>query len=140
MYDFTWEHAVRRRSGLAAIAGLGSAEGSSDANGTERHHRIRIYEAGFQLRQYVVGSFDHGMQVGAEALYVHADGDKSREIYWSGFAVGPFVGYKKSFHAGLTFDVQFGAAYHLRPAGYRDFDGRDRALDPLLNLNLGWAF
>lgn len=104
---------------------------------------LTVWEAGAQLRWYALGSFRHGLQLGAELLYVHASGDlllSDDEATASGAALGPFVGYKYAANFGLTVDVQAGAQY-LAVAGDDEMDeDADSGVIPLLNLNVGWSF
>ena len=149
MVEMTGEYAINRKLGAALIGGYGQAtleRGDEDTNDVVEDD-VTIYEAGAQVRYYLVGSFDHGMQVGAEAFYMRidgfSDGDVSGEA--SGFGVGPFIGYKKTARFGLTFDMQVGYQYFAAQATARDEDGNSSdgsATDSglLLNLNLGWAF
>lgn len=62
---------------------------------------------------YVLGDFEHGMQLGAEAIYLYLDGDgtSSIQVSGAGFALGPFVGYKTATNIGFTFDAQLGVEY-----------------------------
>ncbi|HEU4409017.1 MAG TPA: hypothetical protein VFS43_27405 [Polyangiaceae bacterium] len=109
-----------------------------------------MFELGGQVVGYPTSTFDKGLQLGAEILYV---GVKTQDSVGSvratgaadGLAVGPFVGYKFVMREGLTLAVQGGVQYLVAQAEAEDASG-DRATAersaflPLLNVNLGWSF
>lgn len=136
--EATGEYRVSDRLGAALVLGYGEDVIFDD---------ITLWEAGAQLRWYALGSFAHGMQLGAElmALYGYArdDGDGTRDTA-SGLTVGPFAGYKYTAGVGLTVEVQAGAQYVAVRDGddMSDLDDEDdeSSFGPLVNLNLGWSF
>lgn len=133
VFEVTGEYRLQDKMGVAAIGGGGSVDGTT------------IIEAGAQFRYYVLGSFIHGAQVGAEAIFVHADAsDSNIEVTGQGFGLGPFVGYKIATNLGLTFDAQVGAQYVIATAdassGSAQASADDSDVIVLLNLNLGWSF
>lgn len=145
MVEVTGEYAVSRNLGIAAIGGYGTV-GLENADGSDAGS-VTLYEAGAQARYYVVGSFDHGMQIGAEALYIGAtgkSGDGQIDGTAEGIGVGPFIGYKKAARFGLTFDAQLGAQYFAARArssgGSSSAEAKSDGFGILLNLNLGWSF
>lgn len=110
-----------------------------------RTERFSAWEVGGHFNYYVVGSFEHGMQLGVEALYLKvATSDSSYRSAASatGLAVGPYVGYKLITGIGFTFEANLGAEYVVAQAATAD--GSATASDsrwiPLLNLNVGWSF
>jgi hypothetical protein len=113
--------------------------------------RARAYEAGLQLVFYPLGDFEHGMQLGAEALFVDAKGsvkptNGSAEIAYggSGLSTGAFLGYKVISKIGFTFNAQLGAAYTsvIAEASQKTVtvSAAQSGVNVLLNLNAGWAF
>lgn len=147
--EMTGEYAVNRSLGVALIAGYGqpTLETEDESTGDVTRHDVTVYEAGAQARYYLFGSFDHGMQVGGEVLYLSITGFEEDGVRGSasGFGIGPFIGYKKTARFGLTFDAQLGFQYFAAQAEASDNDGNSAEGDSsstgvLLNLNLGWAF
>lgn len=136
--EVTAEQRVDDVLSAAAIGGVGGFGGD-----------FWIWEVGAQLRYYALGSFDHGLQLGAELLYVHVSSDDVLDTGIGGkgvgLAVGPFVGYKYAADLGFTVDVQAGAQYMAIAAEAGDGAGAesedsDAGVIPLVNLNLGWSF
>jgi hypothetical protein len=142
----TGEFRVHKMMGLAAIAGAGTVKLDNVAPQPGLPTTAFVYELGTQFRVYPVGSFDHGMQLGVEAVYLHASaGNADVSGFASGFALGPFVGYKIISSGGFTFDGQLGVEFVAAKAQARDSGGTqatssDRSTIPLLNLNIGWSF
>jgi hypothetical protein len=133
MLEVTGEGRLADKVGVAGIVGFGSVGD------------LALFEAGAQGRYYVLGTFDHGMEVGGELLYVGASGEMDGvQASGSGLSAGPFLGYKFAARFGLTVDVQAGAAYTFVTAeasgGGEAASAEDSALSPLVNLQLGWSF
>ncbi len=132
--EVTTEFRVDDRVGAAVIGGFGRVDGD-----------FWVYEAGGQVRWYALGSFEHGLQLGGQLLYLHVS---SGDIDGTGIAgagnglsVGPFVGYKYTSSFGLTFDVQAGA--QVVAVNARADDGSSESaggVGPLVNANIGWSF
>jgi hypothetical protein len=119
--------------GVAAIAGAGRVDD------------ITVWEAGGQFNYYLIGSFDHGMQLGVEAMYLHADKTESGiAAAADGLAIGPYVGYKVAMNVGFTFNAQLGAqAAVLRgeaSSSTATAMTEQKDVFPLVNLNVGWSF
>jgi hypothetical protein len=131
--ELTGEARVHDQVGLAFIGGVGRY--------TDKNLGVSasVYEAGGQLRFYVLGDFRHGMQVGAEALYLHLS-DPNLSATGEGLAAGPFLGYKVMTDAGFTFDTQLGFEHlFVRGAsGSSTSSGETNIV--LLNANIGWSF
>lgn len=135
--EVTGELRASDKLGVAAIVGGGSI----DSGGTT----FKAWEAGGQVRYYLLGSFEHGMQLGAEVLYVGVSGDDIAGTKISGagagLAVGPFLGYKYTAGIGFTFDCQVGAEKVAIAADTSNGAHDDQqSVIPLLNLNVGWSF
>ena len=131
--ELTGELRAHDKLGVAFIGGVGRYTDSSV------NISAAVYELGAQLRFYPIGDFRHGMQLGAEVLYLHMS-QSNLSLRGEGVGVGPFFGYKVISDAGFTFDTQLGAQY----IGVRATDGNAAASDQefivLLNLNIGWSF
>src|SRR5690349_21050705 len=69
MAEVTTEIRVADKLGIAAVVGLGAFRDQAT------NMRVSLYEGGLSARYYVTGSFGTGVQIGAEALYVHAATD-----------------------------------------------------------------
>lgn len=133
LVELTGEGRVADKVGVAGIAGLGTTSG------------YRTWEVGAQGRYYVLGDFDHGMQVGAEVLALRLSGDVDGvDSSGSGVGAGLFLGYKIAARFGLTFDAQVGAQRYgvQASASSQGVSASEStaAISPLLNLNLGWSF
>ncbi len=148
--EVTGEMKLDDSMGAALILGYGQFTSTlqDGAGNVIREEQYAGYELGAQFRYYAVGDFDHGMQVGAEMLYVYIARDANDSIAASGegLAAGPFVGYKFAASFGLTFEAQLGFEYYLVQAEAEETttgqtaSAEDRAFIPLLNLNVGWSF
>jgi len=136
MAEVTVEARLAPRLGVAAIAGVGAIRD------TATDDRIRLFEAGASARYYVLGSFRHGLQLGAEALYVHADATTdATAVQAAGLGLAPFVGYKWTHRTGFTVDAQLGVTYLVaRAASDTGATAATRDVAPLLNLNVGYSF
>jgi len=137
------EFKVQDWFGLAAILGGGSIQGT----GTIADERLTVFELGAQALFYPVGDFDHGMQLGLEALFIHISGTFDSGALTgtgSGLAVGPLIGYKFAASWGLTVDIQGG--YQIAGIAASASDGTTTESDStvegvvLLNINAGWSF
>lgn len=132
--ELTAEARVHDKVGVAVIAGAGKYS-DPDVSGIS----ATVFEAGGQVRFYVVGDFRHGMQLGGELLYLHLYDDRIA-ISGEGLAVGPFIGYKIMVDAGFTFDAQVGFEHISARADGSGSTANDKSFIPLLNLNVGWSF
>lgn len=142
--EATAEYRGGPRLGLAAIGGVGSI--SVDV-GSDKS-RFFALELGGSVRYYALGSFQGGLQVGAEVLYVYLAVDDTTSSVSAtgasdGLSLGPFVGYKWIGRSGFTFDGQAGlaiAAYRAHASdGGSAASASDSSLYPLLNVNVGWS-
>ena len=120
--------------GVALIAGAGKY---SDPNVSGIS--ATVYEAGAQVRVYVIGDFRHGMQLGGELLYLHL-ADTRLSVAGQGVAVGPFLGYKIMIDAGFTIETQLGFEYITARASSGTATAGGKTVIPLLNVNVGWSF
>jgi len=145
--ELTGEVRLHKLMSIAAIAGYGSVK--LDYSGTPPSgapDRATVYEIGGQYRFYPIGGFDNGLQLGLEALYIHAGVENATASgVASGFAVGPFAGYKIITPVGFTFDGQLGVEFITGKAQAQNTSGQSASTSgkttiPLLNLNIGWSF
>jgi hypothetical protein len=142
--ELSAEVRLHERIGVAAIGGYGSVRPKDSST------RFDVWEVGGQLVGYPVGHFDHGMQLGIEALYAGVSGDDKSgntriAATASGFASGPFVGYKLATRSGFSFNLQGGISYLLVQAEASSSTGQSATADqtrvlPIVNANLGWSF
>jgi hypothetical protein len=135
--ELTGEYRALDKLGVAVVAGAGKV---SDSSGVTPISATAL-ELGAQARYYVLGDFRHGMQLGAELLYLHLS-DAHVSIDGEGVAVGPFVGYKFTADVGFTFDTQLGVEYVGARAMSSATGGSASGSRyiPLLNINVGWSF
>lgn len=139
------EYAVTRKVSAAAILAFGKVTMKDPT-----YDPANIYEVGAQGRFYPLGTFIHGMNVGAEVLWTKADitaksGNVSAAATASGLAVAPFVGYKIATNIGFTFDAHLGVRYYALQANATASTGDTASAKqsdsaPLLRLNIGWSF
>src|SRR5690554_1840919 len=73
VFEFTAEFKAHENWSFALIGGGGTTTVESEIMGDPT---VSVWEAGGQLRYYVFGDFDHGMQIGAEILYINLSNDK----------------------------------------------------------------
>ncbi len=134
--EVTAEVRVAPKLGIAAIAGAGSVR----VDDVDR--RIGVYEGGLSARYYVTGSFARGIQLGAEAIYLHAQttDDVMSSVRAEGLGLSPFAGYKWTHHAGFTLEGQLGVTYIAVRAKSDTASAEDRRVGPMLNLNVGYSF
>ena len=144
--EVTGEFAVTPKIGVAGIVGGGTLKLENSRG--ETVERLRAWEVGAHFNYYVIGSFDHGMQLGVEALYlkVARPDNNSDQISASGegLALGPYAGYKIIAGPGFTFEANLGFQYVAVRAQAENSTASATASDkrviPLLNLNIGWSF
>jgi len=132
---------VHRQAGVSLIGGYGAAdEEVKAADGTRSTASRTVWTAGAQGRYYGLGHFDHGLQIGFEALYTGVTGGASRgpitvSRAGEGLSLGPFIGYKITTLLGLTFEGQLG----IKRAGIAGPNSAMSQWVPLLNGNVGWS-
>lgn len=144
------EVALSEKVSVAGIVGFGSIPvtktlASSTTQDVSETEHYSAWEVGGHLNYYVVGSFEHGMQLGVEALYLKIstpDRSYRSAASASGLALGPYVGYKLITGVGFTFEANLGAEYVVAQASSTDGSSSASASKwiPLLNLNIGWSF
>ena len=147
--EVTGEVAVNEKLGVAGILGIGSVpltttRVAASGTSTDTEH-LSAWEVGGHVNYYAVGSFEHGMQVGFEVIYMKvaaASTSYHSAASAAGLAMGPYVGYKIITGVGFTFEANLGAEYVALRA--ESASGTETASDsrwiPLLNLNVGWSF
>lgn len=125
VFELNAELALRQNWSVAVRGGGGQSDlgGRSDT----------ILEFGAQTAYYVLGRASRGVQLGLDARAVRFENDGQLMGLGDGVAVGPFVGYKRTFGSGFTLAAQLGVQVALS-GNYES-----RAL-PYFALNAGWAF
>jgi hypothetical protein len=136
MAELTTEVRASRRVGIAAIAGIGTFHEMST------NQRVALYEGGASVRYYALGSFRKGLQLGLEALYVHAVTESTTvDVRAAGLGISPFAGYKWTHSSGFTFEGQAGPSFMVARAKAATGQMAERSkVGPMLNLNLGYSF
>ena len=142
--EITAEYALAPQFGIAGIGGFGSMS-AKDYRG--KNVTYPVLELGGQASYYLFGSFRHGMQVGAELLWIKIfpPEDQGVTVDVNGIAFGPMVGYKWAARFGLTFMVQAGYEFLFAQAEAENTAGEQAESSaesgvPLVNLNAGWSF
>lgn len=126
LYEVTAEVGIGEHLGLAALGGFGSLDTKHPSYAQTIH--LEGKELGAQVRVYVLGTFDHGLMLGGEALRIWAEAPATKVsdpsvvtingVQYSGEAtltgdgtltsLGAFIGYKVIASFGLTFDAKLG--------------------------------
>ncbi len=127
------EFRVGDKFGAAAILGLG---------GVLDFFTVQV---GGQFRYYLVGSFIHGLSLGAQLLTLVLTGEFGGSgVTAAGISLAPFVGYKIATNVGFTFDAQLGPDFVLAGATSTlvksTAESSNGAIGLLFNLNVGWSF
>ncbi len=150
--ELTVEYRLSDSMGVAAIGGVGTITTKKNVMFSRTTHTgestesYKAYQVGAQFRYYLLGSFIHGMQIGAEAMFLHLDRSADDDIAakGEGLLVGPFLGYKIAANDGFTFDIQVGAHYLLVIAKASNATNSASAEESLitrfLNFNIGYSF
>lgn len=122
----TGEMRLAPRVSMAAMLGGG--------NVTEEEETYRIWEIGGQVRYYVLGSFSHGMMLGADVGYVDVNGKPEGAMEMLvGTRAGGVLGYKLILKSGFTAEVQLGPVYVWGSGGTSEWQ-------TLHSLKLGWSW
>ncbi|MBN2384918.1 hypothetical protein JXQ70_18750 [bacterium] len=112
--------------GVAAMLGAGRI--------TDEGTTCTIWEGGGQFRYYLLGSFAHGIMIGADLGYVGLDDEiENPRAYLVGTHAGGFLGYKFSMKKGFTAELQIGPVYLWGKTA----DTSES--QTLLALNVGWS-
>lgn len=123
----TGELRVAPKMSVAAMLGAGRI--------TDEGKRSGIWEVGGQFRYYLIGSFTHGIMLGADAGYVDVNAQIENPIeYLAGAHAGGFLGYKYSMKSGFTAEVQIGPVYLWGK------NAETSELQTLHNFKVGWSF
>ena len=166
LFEFTGEYKIADKMGVGVIVGVGSIETETIVNGEKDRTSQSLYELGAQFRYYLLGDFNHGLQVGVEFAHVGAsaaetdavteDGETVKvaaKVDVAGTGVGGFIGYKIAADFGLTFELQAGVQQFSLDAEGEGTASNDSgttvtveakesgtAILPLVNIQLGWSF
>jgi hypothetical protein len=135
VFEVTTEVRLAPTASAALILGAGQVtpEGATES--------ATVTELGFQGRYYPIGKRKHRMQVGAEVMFVHGEGESGgAAVTADGVAIGPFVGYKFTAEIGFTFDAQLGFQRIGIGAESETTTASEKDWIALLNLNVGWSF
>ena len=131
-------------TGIAGIVGFGTF--TVEDSVTEDKDTFDVIEVGGQINFYVLGDFDDGLHLGAEAMYLKLSGGEGDiSGIADGLALGPYLGYKTTMDIGFTFVGQLGSQYVVAAAEAKDDSSGDEAKASdsswivLLNLNVGWS-
>lgn len=143
--ELTGELALQPKLSVAGILGYGTVKSESVVV-----EEVTVLEIGAQVRYYLLGDFEHGLQIGAESIYINASGSGSSgatgiKVSGAGLSLGGFLGYKVVTSMGFTFDAQLGAQRVGIGAEASASTGQtastsENSVSPLLNLNVGWTF
>jgi hypothetical protein len=143
------EYGLTSSLSVAGVGGYGNATVPSNLSGDEIS--FNVFEVGGQFRLYPIGDFEHGIQLGAEALYTEVTTEEGTTYAGErvvgtgeGLALGPFIGYKYVAGFGITIDIQGGVQRLFAQAeasqNGRMASGEREEWIPLANLNIGLSF
>lgn len=120
--------------------------GVGGTTGIGYYDDVIIGQLGVQANYYLVGDFDHGLQLGVQGvgLYGRDTGHDSISASARLFAVGGYMGYKFADTTGATFVGQLGIQHAVMSAqasdGVASAAVSDDDLFLLLNLHAGISF
>jgi len=135
--------------GVMVFGGAGSAAVDETVPLYTGPDKVNVWEAGAQFLYYATGDFEGGMQVGVEALYMHAALEGASALgsgavggLAPGLSVGPLIGWKIVTRAGFTFDSQIGVGLRAtkQTTGDANAPKDDRSAVLLSSLAIGWTF
>jgi hypothetical protein len=158
-YQGAGEFRLGKQAGLALALGVGTIS-LQKFDKTLPDEGARIWQLGSQIRFYPVGSFEHGMQLGAEFFYLFGSASATGSLTLgpgqmtppgnltatgTGLKIGAFVGYKLVLPVGFTVEAQAGIGYLSLKGVARDEAGHSKSADyksavPLANASVGWSF
>ena len=121
----TGELKLAPKMSVAAMLGAGMV--------TDEGKSYIIWEAGGQFRYYLLGSFSHGLMLGAETGYIDVDDQMENPMaYYVGARAGVFLGYKITTKIGFTAEAQYGPLIVWENA-------ENSELQTLINFKIGWS-
>lgn len=124
----TWSFTINPVSLLGLVVDLSAEYRLHDQIGLVARGGVGLgYLFGVQGNYYIIRDFDHGLHVGALALFI-------ADLNGRDLMTGGYVGYKFAAHMGATVSLQVGAGYRY------ELDRPEDYIVPLLQLNLGWSF
>lgn len=147
--EVTGEYRIADKLGVSVELGGGRRTLTFDTGGSMTDLKSTEYEVGAQARYYVLGSYTHGMELGAEILDEYVDFDEPLPANVAaaaagGLTTGAFAGYKIATRVGFTFEAQLGARYLLAQPPVTAGMGMPVTVEqrwlPMLHLNAGWTF
>lgn len=145
MLELLGEWRAADKVGAALILGYGK-QSTSTATG---NLPVTTVELGAQARYYLLGYFEHGLFLAAEAMYLGASASEPGVVpKANGFVVGPMLGYKLATNLGFSLDIHGGPAWDLISAkadsttssATASASNGSGALVPRLRINVGWSF
>lgn len=148
MYALHLEVAVAPEFSVGAFGAFGSPKVDTSATYTGSD-RASTWQVGAKGIYYAQGNMDGGIQVGALAVYTHANLDPGAALGTSGatglgagFAAGPLLGWKFVTRGGFTIDSEIGIGIFVAKQKASDDTAPkdDRAALLLANLLVGWTF
>lgn len=130
--EITAEFLTKKGGSLAGIIGAGT------------YNDVSLIEVGGQYNYYLLGSFEHGLHIGAEAMGMYGWADvynpytysNSTEVSAFVMSIGPYAGYKFIAEYGFTLVAQ-GGKYFATGSGLGETSSTSAFF---VNLNAGWSF
>ncbi len=159
-YEVAGEIRLGKQAGLALALGVGSIS-LQKFDKSLPDETAKVWQIGSQVRFYPVGTFEHGMQAGAEFLYLFGSTSATGTIdlgpgvptpppgtltaSGTGLKIGAFIGYKLIVPVGFTCDAQVGIGYLSLKGVAHDEAGNSKSAGyktavPLANASVGWSF
>lgn len=130
---FVGEFKVARTHGFGPDVSVGAID------------QVFVFSIGAQYAWYMIGDFDHGMQLGASLRYLQSQSESNGiSSVGRGIAIGPIIGYKYVAPFGLTIGLNGGILMMSVSANANDtFGGKASATGfgpvPTAALWLGWT-
>lgn len=123
------------------VLGVGNVAGAK----ADTSHFLML--AGAQFNYYLLGDFQEGLQIGAQATFTNTDANaKNSFLYEHGrvLSLVPYAGYKFIMASGLTMNLQAGVGA-ATPVFAPAAAGTDRTalykwhISTRVHLNIGWS-
>jgi len=130
---FVGEFKVARTHGFGPDVSAGSID------------QVFVFSIGAQYAWYMIGDFEHGMQLGASLRYLQSSNESNGiSSVGRGVAIGPIIGYKYVAPFGLTVGLNGGVLFMTVSANANDTFGRKASASgfgpvPTAALWLGWT-
>jgi hypothetical protein len=135
------EFQINERMSYGLLLGVGNVQGQT----ADTSHAL--FMAGAQFNYYLLGDFEEGLQIGAQALFSSTNiGAHKTMLYENGrvMSLTPYAGYKLVLTSGLTMNVQAGVGastpvFIPTAPGSGNNTEYKWHVSTRMHLNIGWS-